>query len=401
MSSSFQPGTRIGNYEIAGLVGAGGMGEVYRARDTRLKRDVAVKVLPQTWAQHPDRTMRFEREAELLASLNHPNIAAIYGIEEFSGGCALVLEFVEGPTLADLISDGPMKPSTVLSIACQLVEALDAAHEHGIVHRDLKPANIKVRADSTVKVLDFGLAKALEDDAPPNDASASPTMTSPAMTRAGVILGTAAYMSPEQARGQVVDRRADIWAFGCVLFEMLSGSTAFGAATVSDTVVSVLGREPDWSLLPASTPPALRSLIARCVQKDRRNRLRDIGDAKIDLEARTDAAIDKPGASAVASWPFVRVGIVAIAVAAALGVGWAVWRARSTASDRPATVSAPLMLTQVTADGGITAGPALSNDGALLAYASDRVGTNNLDLWVQQTSGSVPLQLTRDPLDEH
>jgi serine/threonine protein kinase/Tol biopolymer transport system component len=395
---SLQPGTVVGNYEISGLLGAGGMGEVYRARDLRLKREVALKVLPEAWAQHPDRTMRFAREAELLAAINHANIAAIYGVEEASGLRALVLELVDGPTLADVISDGPMKLPAVLSTARQLVEALDTAHEHGIVHRDLKPANIKVRPDSTVKVLDFGLAKALEDETP-IDPSASPTMTSPAMTRAGVILGTAAYMSPEQARGQVVDRRADIWAFGCVLFEMLSGRAAFGAATISDTVVAILDREPDWSLLPVSTPLALRSLIARCLQKDRRNRLRDIGDARIELDAPPE---DTVGRLKGRSFQGTRVGVAVGIVAVAIGTLYVIQRGRSTAPDSArAAVSSPLVLTPATADDGITADPALSNDGALLAYASDRGGNDNLDLWVQQTAGSIPLQLTKDALDEH
>jgi serine/threonine-protein kinase len=242
------------------------MGEVYRARDTKLNRDVALKVLPEALALDPDRLARFKREAQVLASLNHPNIAAIYGLEESDRVRALVLELVEGPTLADRIAHGAIPLDEALPIARQIADALEAAHEHGVVHRDLKPANIKVRADGAVKVLDFGLAKAF-DGGPTSNLSQLPTITSPAMTGVGVILGTAAYMSPEQARGKPVDKRADIWAFGCVLYEMLTGSRAFCGETVSETLADVMKSEPRWTALPPETPAALRSIVRRCLEK--------------------------------------------------------------------------------------------------------------------------------------
>jgi len=279
------PGTCLGAYSIKGLIGRGGMGEVYRATDTRLKRDVALKVLPQAVAADPDRLARFEREAQTLAALNHPHIAAIYGIEDSNGTRALVMEFVEGPTLADKIAQGPIRLHEARQIAVQIAEALETAHEAGIIHRDLKPANVKLRPDGTVKVLDFGLAKALEPNAAGGLLGDSPTFTSPAvMTHAGVILGTAAYMSPEQARGKSVDRRTDVWAFGCVLYEMLTGRAAFGRETITDTLAAVLEHEADWKELPADTPPWIRRLIRRCLEKAPRERLRDIGDARLEIE---------------------------------------------------------------------------------------------------------------------
>src|SRR5688572_3598294 len=251
-------GARLGPYEILGPLGAGGMGEVYRARDAKLQRDVAIKILPPAFASDPERLARFEREAQVLASLNHTNIAAIYGFEEG----ALVLELVEGPTLADRIAQGPIPLDEALPIARQIADALEAAHAHGIIHRDLKPANIKLRPDGTVKVLDFGLAKALEGaSAAESSTSLSPTMTSPAATRIGMILGTAAYMSPEQARGKPLDKRSDIWAFGCVIHEMLTATRVFDSAEVSDVIAFILTQEWDPRQLPPHTPPALRRLI--------------------------------------------------------------------------------------------------------------------------------------------
>jgi serine/threonine-protein kinase len=278
-------GVRLGVYEILAKLGEGGMGEVYRARDTRLKRDVAIKVLPESFALDPDRLTRFEREAELLATLNHSNIAAIYGFEESGSISGIVLELVEGPTLSDRIAQGPVPLDEALSIARQVTDALDAAHQKGIVHRDLKPANIKLTPSGQVKVLDFGLAKAMESaTAPMASASISPTMVSPA-TQAGLILGTAAYMSPEQARGKAVDQRADIWAFGCVLFEMLTGRSPFGGAdTVSDSIAAILTREPDWKGLPPDTPASVRRLLRRCIEKDVNRRLHHIGDARLELD---------------------------------------------------------------------------------------------------------------------
>jgi serine/threonine protein kinase len=278
-------GTRLGPYELVGAIGAGGMGEVYRARDTKLNRDVALKILPDIFAADPERLARFQREAQVLASLNHPNIGAIYGLEESNGVRALVMELVEGPTLAARIATGPIPLAEVLPIARQIADALEAAHEQGIIHRDLKPANIKVREDGTVKVLDFGLAKAMEPAAGSSPSvSQSPTFTTPAVTEAGMILGTAAYMSPEQARGKTIDKRTDVWAFACVLFEMLIGRAIFTGETISDTIAAILEREPEWGALPAETPAGIRQLMQRCLDKDPRRRLRDIGDARIEID---------------------------------------------------------------------------------------------------------------------
>jgi serine/threonine protein kinase len=286
------PGSRFGAYEVGSLIGMGGMGEVYRATDTRLHRAVAIKVLPETFANDPDRIARFEREAQLLASLNHPHIAAIYGIERSDTVQALILELVEGATLADRIARGALPLDEALPIARQIAEALEAAHEHGVIHRDLKPANIKVREDGTVKVLDFGLAKAIAPDEGTSAGPAnSPTIT--AGTRYGVILGTAAYMSPEQAKGKPADRRSDVWAFGCVLFEMLTGSRTFEGEDVSDTLASVLRAEPAWHLLPAETPEPIRRLIRRSLERDRRRRLADIGVARLEI----DEALTTPSSS--------------------------------------------------------------------------------------------------------
>ena len=260
-------GSKLGPYEIVGAIGAGGMGEVYRARDAKLGRDVALKVLPEALARDAERMARFQREAKVLASLNHPNIAAIYGLEDSGATHALVMELVEGPTLADRIKSGPIPVDEALPIAKQIAEALEYAHERGIVHRDLKPANVKVSRDGAVKVLDFGLAKAVEGEAVANDMANSPTITRMA-TQAGLILGTAAYMSPEQAKGKPVDRRADIWAFGCVLYEMLTGKTSFGGETVTDILAAVVRAEPDWSQLPAgNAAPRARAFAALLAER--------------------------------------------------------------------------------------------------------------------------------------
>jgi serine/threonine-protein kinase len=277
-------GTRLGSYEIVTALGAGGMGEVYRARDTRLDRDAAVKILPELFAADPERLVRFEREAKTLASLNHPHIAQIYGIEEMPGGSgtALVMELVEGDDLSVRIARGPMTVAEALPIAQQIADALEAAHDRGIIHRDLKPANIKVSAEGVVKVLDFGLAKAIEGRDTSVDAANSPTMAMTG-TVAGLILGTAGYMAPEQARGQVVDRRVDVWAFGVVLFEMLTGKQAFSGDTISDVLASVLKNDLDWALLPKNLPEPVLRLLRRCLNPDRRNRLRDIGEARIAI----------------------------------------------------------------------------------------------------------------------
>src|SRR5262245_37537316 len=280
---SLQPGVHLGPYEIPTAIGAGGLGWGYRARDRRLNRDVAIKVLPDSFAADHDRIARFQREAQLLASLNHPNIGLIYGLEESGSVRALVLEMVEGPTLADRIAEGPIPLDEALRIARQIVEALEAAHGHAIVHRDLKPANIKLTPDGNVKVLDFGLAKAIEPAVSP-DMSQSPTITSPALTRIGVILGTAAYMSPEQAARGVADERSDLWSFGVVLMEMLSGRSVFAGETVSHVLAAVLRSEPDWTALPAGTPVPVRRLLRRCLQKDPRQRLASASDARLEIQ---------------------------------------------------------------------------------------------------------------------
>ena len=273
------------------------MGEVYRARDTKLGRDVAIKVLPDLFARDGDRLARFTREAQTLASLNHPHIAAIYGLEESGGIGALVMELVEGEDLSQRIARGPMPLAEVLPIASQLAGALEAAHALGIIHRDLKPANIKVRRDGAVKVLDFGLAKALEPANRTSGTSQSPTITSPAATRAGSIMGTAAYMSPEQARGDPANEQSDIWAFGCVLYECLTGVRAFPGETVTDTLASILRSEPEWSRLPVGTPDSLRRLLRRCLQKDRARRLADIRDAKLELDEPEHVSTAAPAAA--------------------------------------------------------------------------------------------------------
>jgi serine/threonine protein kinase/Tol biopolymer transport system component len=299
------PGTQIGSYQVTALIGAGGMGEVYRAHDTRLNRDVALKVLPEVFARDMQRMARFEREAKLLASLNHPNIAAIYGLEESGGIRALVMELVEGPTLAERIRSGPGKAGVnsaipieeALPIARQIADAVEYAHEQNVIHRDLKPANIKVKEDGTVKVLDFGLAKALSDDPLEGDMSNSPTL-SMAATRQGVILGTAAYMSPEQARGKRVDRRTDIWAFGCVFCEMLTGHSVFGGEDVSETLAFVMTKEPALDALPANTPPAIRSLLRRCLERNLKRRLRDAGEARIVIEDVLSGAVSAEASAA-------------------------------------------------------------------------------------------------------
>ena len=286
---TFTPGTRLGVYDITAPIGEGGMGQVFRARDTKLDRDVAIKILPEAFAHEADRLARFQREAKTLASLNHPNIAAIYGVEESGGITALVMELVEGKDLSQLLARGAIPIDEAVPIAKQIAEALEAAHEQGIIHRDLKPANIKIRPDGTAKVLDFGLAKALSAETASVSVDNTPTLTAHA-TKMGMIIGTAAYMSPEQARGKPVDKRSDIWAFGCVLYEALTGRRAFAGETVTDIITAVVKNEPDWSALPAHTPAHIRTLLVRCLQKDPRRRLRDIGDARLEIEEPTAPA---------------------------------------------------------------------------------------------------------------
>lgn len=286
-------GKTVSHYKILDKLGEGGMGVVYRAKDTKLGREVAIKTLPGEFSQDLERVTRFKREAKLLASLNHPNIAAIHGLEDEEDILFLVLELVKGETLAERLTKGALSVEEALDICTQIAEALEAAHEKGIIHRDLKPANVKITPEGKVKVLDFGLAKAFEaadyGEGEGVDFSKSPTITAD-YSRSGVILGTAAYMSPEQARGKPLDKRTDIWSFGCLLYEVLTGRQAFEGETISDTIAAILKGEPDWEALPEGTPWSIRALLRRCLQKDPRRRLHDIADARIDIEETNQQA---------------------------------------------------------------------------------------------------------------
>src|SRR5262245_38436123 len=376
------PGTRLGAYEITAPIGAGGMGEVYQATDTNLKRSVAMKVLPEAVAADRDRLARFQREAEVLATLNHSNIAAIYGLERSDGVTALVMEMVEGPTLADRIAYGPIPVDEALSIARQIAEALESAHEHGIIHRDLKPANIKLRDEGTVKVLDFGLAKAVEPAVAAMNVSRSPTITSPAMmTGVGVLLGTAAYMAPEQARGRPVDKRADIWAFGCVLYEMLTGQRPFGGEDVTVTLSRVVEREPNFDALPATVPPRVRQALRLCLRKDPKQRAHDIADIRMALEGAFETVVPQTAASVNSSSQRGRVlWMVAFAGLAALAAALAI----PTAQHLRETSPAPPPETRTEIVTPITGGPtsfALSPDGRQIVYvASDDTASR---LWLR------------------
>jgi serine/threonine-protein kinase len=307
-------GTQLGSHEITALLGKGGMGEVYRARDLKLKREVAIKILSDEFAFDEDRVRRFQREAEVLASLNHPNIAHIYGLDVGNTHC-IVMELIEGETLQARINKGPIPLDETLVIAKQIAEALEAAHEKGVIHRDLKPGNVMLTSDGRVKVLDFGLAKAYQADPMNPTSSNAPTMADTVMTNASVILGTAAYMSPEQAKGKPVDKRADIWAFGCVLYEMLLGRRAFDGEGVSDTLARVIEREPDWTTLPARLSPALHKYLERCMHKDPRQRVQAIGDVRLALEGAFEMASAPTAAPVVVAW-WRRVVRVSAAIAA-------------------------------------------------------------------------------------
>jgi serine/threonine-protein kinase len=375
-------GSRVGAYQIIGLVGEGGMGRVFRARDTTLDRDVALKVLPDVVAADPERRSRFEREAKTLAALNHPHIAHVYGFEQSGSTSVLVMELVEGEDLAQRIAHGPIEVGEALPIARQIAEAIEAAHERGIIHRDLKPANIKLRADGTIKVLDFGLAKAIDAGlagASSGSAAAmtSPTITSPAMTMHGTILGTAAYMSPEQARGKPADKRSDIWAFGCVLYEMLTGARAFDGDEVSDTLASVLRAEPDWSRLPAATPPAISKLLRGCLRKDRHNRTPDIAVARLEIDdalSGSGLAQATPLAAATRG-PSIAVAAGAAAAASIL-TAVVVWRALAPAPTplRPAQHFALPTPRSAPYAGAERGDFAISPDGTHLVYPVDQSG---------------------------
>ena len=384
-------GVRLGPYEIVALLGAGGMGEVYRARDTQLGREVALKVLPELFVSDPDRVARFQREAKTLATLSHPNIGAIHGLEQSGGITALVLELVEGPTLADCLARGSLPLDEALPIGQQIASALEAAHEHGVIHRDLKPSNIKVRPDGTVKVLDFGLAKVQAADAaaPAAGVSSSPTVTNPAVTRAGVILGTAPYMSPEQARGKPLDKRTDIWAFGCVLYEMLTGRRAFTGDDVSEVLASVLAREPDFAALPATTPPPIRRLVQRCLQKDRNDRLRDIGDARIeirDAQSRTESEPSVRGGDRGRRKRLVlSASLAVLAVIAAVAIAWR-FRPEPSAPEVRLDINTP----QTSAPASL----AISPDGRTMAFVATADGQSRLWLRPLESGVARPLRGT-------
>jgi eukaryotic-like serine/threonine-protein kinase len=379
-------GREIRTYKILSLLGTGGMGEVYRARDKRLGRDVAIKLLPASFATDPARRNRFEQEARALAALNHPNIGGIYGLEEVGNSCALVLELVDGVTLADTLQARPMPIDRALPAARQICEAIEAAHEKGIVHRDLKPANIKITPDGTAKVLDFGLAKALSVEG--GAVSDAPTAT----VLDGVV-GTPAYMSPEQARGETLDKRTDIWSFGCVFFEMLAGRRAFACDSMSETIAAVLGREPDWAALPPTVPSSIKRVLQRCLEKDPRRRLRDIGDARLEI----DEAFAGGGASAVLApvpartrrdrlaWPVAFVLFVALILSIVIG---------SLLRPRMRSDSAPNFsrIVRLTSGPAREFGPAISPDGKWVAYLSNVGGVS--DVWVKFVAGGEPANLT-------
>jgi serine/threonine protein kinase len=385
-------GTRLGPYEITGAIGSGGMGEVYRARDTRLGRDVALKLLAPAFASDLDRLARFDREAKLLASLNHPNIAHVYGFENASlpDGTTvnlLAMELVDGEDLAERLARGPVPVDEALAIARQIAEAVEAAHEKGIVHRDLKPANVKLKPDGTVKVLDFGLAKAWSGDAGSSNASDPALSRSPTLSRTadGLILGTAAYMSPEQARGKPVDQRSDLWSLGVVLFEMLTGTRPFEGETVSDTLAAVLTRELKWESLPGETPASIRRLLRRCLQRDRRMRLASAADARLEID---DAAQSAEGVAVRPPFPWTRTALVSLvsliggAVVARFGM--------RTANQEPVRL-------EILTDSGIDSDPAASPDGKTIAYSSSREG--KAQIWLRQLDGGGETARTAGPFD--
>jgi serine/threonine-protein kinase len=373
-----QVGTILGAYEIIAKLGEGGMGEVYRARDSRLGRDVAIKILPETFACDADRRARFAREAKTLAALNHPNIAHIHGLEERGGTIALVMELVEGEDLSVLIARGPMPQTEAVPIALQIAQALEAAHEQGIVHRDLKPANVKIRADGSVKVLDFGLAKAMDPATGVGNPLNSPTLTARA-TQMGTILGTAAYMAPEQARGKPTDKRADIWAFGVVLYEMVTGARAFPGEDLTDTLAAVVRGEPNWTLLPPDLPPTLGIYLRRCLQKDPKHRIPDMATMRLALEgafettaAQTPAMVPGRRSRQPLAWAFAAIAVVSLAVAA-----FALWNRPAAVQPTSARLTIPLP-----AGTEITSYPAISRDGRTVAYVAQQ-GTEDAQLYLR------------------
>jgi len=386
-------GTHLGSYEVVAPIGAGGMGEVYQAHDTKLGRDVAIKVLPGAFAHDPERLSRFQREAKMLAALNHPNIATIYGLEQSSGTSLLVMELVPGETLAERIKrDGAVPVEEALAIAKQIAETLEAAHEKSIIHRDLKPANVKVTPEGKVKVLDFGLAKAFAGDSTSTDPSESPTLSMAATTQ-GVILGTAAYMSPEQAEGKAVDKRSDMWAFGCVLYELLTGKAAFQGEGVHDILASVVRAEPDLSLLPDATPQMVRTLLRRCLQKDKTSRLRDAGDARIEIQEALAAPLAAGTRAAATPRPtFHRWALLSgfACLGVAVIVVLAVWKLKPTPQK-------PVTRTLITLPPGDQLAAldnlaiAISPDGTQLAYVGIRGGTRQIFLRALNSLEAKPL----------
>jgi eukaryotic-like serine/threonine-protein kinase len=398
-------GRQIGAYRILSVLGSGGLGEVYRARDMKLERDVAIKVVADAFLSSPERLARFEREAQVLATLNHPNIGAIYGWEESDDVRGIVLELVEGTTLAEQLALHPLPIQEALTGAGQIAEALEAAHEKGIVHRDLKPANIKLTHDGLVKVLDFGLAKVFAPEDVVVDAGHAAPITNDG-TVDGVIAGTASYMSPEQARGKKVDKRTDIWAFGCVLFEMLTARPAFSGETASDTIAAIIERQPDWTSVPAQTPASIRRLLERCLEKDPKRRLRDIGDAGLEIEEALEAMMSSRGALAsdheridrttkaesatagrLARWTVVGASLLAMGGMAA----WQLQRSEFFWRDPLESAKATLL----TDFEGAEHHAAISRDGNVVAFLSDRDGT--WDAWTSQLGTWGPITLRTAP----
>ena len=394
-------GETISHYKILEKIGQGGMGEVYRAQDTTLEREVAIKVLPAAFTHDPERLARFEREAKLLASLNHPNIAAIHGLEESDGIRFLVLELVEGETLAERVAKGPLPVQEALEVCRQIAEGMEGAHEKGVIHRDLKPANVKITPEGKVKILDFGLAKAFEEETSDIDLSQSPTLTE-GMTRAGVILGTAAYMSPEQAKGKAVDKRADIWAFGCVLYECLTGKRAFEGETLAETLASILKGEPDWPLLPHSVPRLLSTLLHRSLEKDPKRRLRHMGDMLILMEeARAEPSAALPAGPSLGPGP--RGGTMILSLVALVGaaVGAALWTLIG-ASDKPPLLTRlvinPPSSAPITRYFGNDL--ALSPDGRLVIYRARQGGVIQLYLRSLDDLEATPIPGTERALPD-
>jgi eukaryotic-like serine/threonine-protein kinase len=371
-------GARLGPYEILSPLGAGGMGEVYRARDAKLGREVAIKVLPEAFASDGERLARFRREAQMLAALNHPHIEAIYGREESRGVEALVLELVKGETLSERLAAGPLPVEEALEVARQIADALEAAHEKGIVHRDLKPSNVKLTPEGKVKVLDIGLAKALTGEPSLPDVSHSPTLTAVA-TKAGVVFGTAAYMSPEQARGKPVDKRADIWAFGCVLYEMLAGRRAFDGQTVSDVLAAILTRDPDWATLPGETPPSVRRVLKRCLDRNSKTRFQDVADARPEM----DETPERPGGQSAVSAPTWRRAIPwTLAAVFGLVAGAALLRpSREARSPAPPVVRISKTLEGIPVLGS---SPAISPDGTCVAFWSSSEELGQSEIFVRR-----------------